>query len=120
MFRHTLKIILRNLIRNKSFNIINTMGLAVGLVSFLFIFLWVWDELSYDNFHENGDRIYRIAWFSDNPQTRTPHPMTYTMVEDFSEVENAVSISPVWGEGLTQPERTIKYGEVQFEESGIY
>ena len=120
MIRHTLKIAIRNLIKNKVYNFINILGLSIGIVSFLFIFLWVRDELSYDDFHEKANRIYRIAWFSDNPQTRTPHPMTYTMVEDFLEVENAVSVSPVWGEGLTQPERTVKYGEVQFEESGIY
>lgn len=120
MIKHFLKIAFRNLVKNKSFTLINILGLSVGIMSFLFIFLWVEDELSYDNFHEQGADIYRIAWHGSEPQTRTPHPMTYSMVEDFSEVKNAVSITPVWGAGLTQPERTIKYGEVQFEESGIY
>ena len=120
MIKHFLKITFRNLVKNKSFTLINILGLSIGIMSFLFIFLWVQDELSYDNFHKKGDRIYRIGWQSDNPQTRTPHPMTYSMVTDFAEVENAVSITPVWGAGLTQPERTVKYGEVQFEESGIY
>lgn len=120
MIKHFLKIAFRNLVKNKSFTLINILGLSIGIMSFLFIYLWVQDELSYDKFHEKADNIYRIAWQSDNPQTRTPHPMTYSMVEDFSEVENAVSITPVWGEGLTQPERTVKYGDVQFEESAIY
>lgn len=120
MIEHFLKIAFRNLVKNKSFTLINILGLSIGIMSFLFIFLWVQDELSYDNFHDKGDRIYRIGWQSSNPQTRTPHPMTYSMVTDFSEVENAVSITPVWGEGLTQPERTVKYGEKQFEESAIF
>lgn len=120
MIEHFLKITFRNLVKNKSFTLINILGLSVGIMSFLFIFLWVQDELSYDKFHEKANRIYRIYWQDSDPQTRTPHPMTYSMVEDFTEVENAVSITPVWGDGLTQPERTVKYGEVQFEESSIY
>lgn len=120
MIKHFLKIAFRNLVKNKSFTLINILGLSIGIMSFLFIFLWVQDEMSYDNFHEKGDHIYRIAWQGSDPQTRTPHPMTYSMIEDFSEVKNAVSITPVWGAGLTQPERTVKYGEVQFEESAIY
>lgn len=120
MFRYNLKIAFRNILRNQQYNLINLLGLSVGIMSFLYIFLWVKDELSYDRFYEKSDRIYRIDWYSDNPQTRTPHPMTYTMVNDFPEVENAVSLTPVWGAGLTQPDRMVKYGEVQFEENGIY
>ncbi len=120
MFRFNLKIAFRNILKNKEYTLINLLGLSIGIMSFLFIFLWVKDELSYDRYHENSDRIYRIDWYSDIPQTRTPHPMTYTMVNDFPEVENAVSITPVWGPGLTQPDRRVKNGEIQFEENGIY
>jgi len=120
MFRFNLKIAFRNILKNQQYNLINLLGLSVGIMSFLYIFLWVKDELSYDRFFEKSDRIYRIDWYSDNPQTRTPHPMTYTLVNDFPEVENAVSLTPVWGAGLTQPDRLVKYGEIQFEENGIY
>jgi putative ABC transport system permease protein len=120
MFRFNLKIAFRNILKDQQYNLINLVGLSVGIMSFLYIFLWVKDELSYDRFHEKYDRIYRIDWYSDHPQTRTPHPMTYTLVNDFPEVENAVSLTPVWGGGLTQPDRLVKYGEIQFEENGIY
>jgi putative ABC transport system permease protein len=120
MFRFNLKIAFRNILRNTEYTLINLVGLSVGIMSFLYIFLWITDELSYDRFHEKSDRIYRIDWYSDNPQTRTPHPMTYTMVNDFPEVEDAVSITPVWGPGLTQPERMVKYEQIQFAENGIY
>ena len=120
MFRFNLKIAFRNILRNKEYTLINLVGLSVGIMSFLYIFLWITDELSYDRFHEKSDRIYRIDWYFDNPQTRTPHPMTYTMVSDFPEVEDAVSITPVWGPGLTQPERMVKYEQIQFAENGIY
>ena len=120
MFRNYIKIAFRYILKNIGYSFINILGLAAGIMSSIFIVLWIIDESSYDTFHENADRIYRIVWQSDNPQTRTPHPMTYQMVADFPEVENAVSITPVWGEGLTRPMRTVKQGEIQYEEDGIY
>ncbi len=120
MIIYNLKIALRNILKNKGFNLINIIGLSIGMMATIFISLWILDELSYDKFHEHADRIYRIDWQSDNPQTRTPHPMTYELVKDMPEVENAVSLTPVWGEGMTRPLRTVKQGEIQYEENGIY
>jgi len=120
MIIYNLKITFRNILKNKGFNLVNIFGLSIGMMATIFISVWILDELSYDQFHEYADRIYRIDWQSDNPQTRTPHPMTYELVGDMTEVENAVSITPVWGDGLTRPMRTVKQGDLQFEESGIY
>jgi len=120
MIIYNLKIAIRNILRNKGYNLINILGLSVGMMASIFISLWIVDELSYDRFHQYADRIYRIAWQSENPQTRTPHPMSYQLVNDLPEVENAVSITPVWGAGLTRPMRTVKQGEIQYEENGIY
>ncbi|SJZ79309.1 putative ABC transport system permease protein [Chitinophaga eiseniae] len=50
----------RNLLRQKTFSLINLMGLAIGLTCFLLIALYIADECSYDRFHEKADRIYRI------------------------------------------------------------
>ena len=120
MIIYNLRIAFRNILKNKGFNLVNIFGLSIGMMATIFISLWILDELSYDQFHEYADRIYRIDWQSDNPQTRTPHPMTYELVGDMTEVENAVSITPVWGDGMTRPMRTVKQGDLQFEESGIY
>jgi putative ABC transport system permease protein len=60
MFTNYLKIAWRNLIKNKTFSLINIFGLAIGLASFMLIALYVVDEKSYDKFHENADNIYRI------------------------------------------------------------
>ena len=60
MLKNYIKIAWRNLLRNKTFSIINIAGLAIGLCCFLLIALYVLDELSYDKFNENADRIYRI------------------------------------------------------------
>ncbi len=61
MFWHYLKIASRNLIKRKFYSFINVLGLAIGMACCLLITLYVMDELSYDKFHENADRIYRIA-----------------------------------------------------------
>ncbi len=57
---YQLKIALRNLRRNGLYSVINVSGLAVGLAVCILISLWVKDELSYDRFHKDGDRIYRV------------------------------------------------------------
>lgn len=120
MFKYNFKIAIRNILKNKEYTLINLMGLSIGLMSFLFIYLWISDELSYDRFHQYSDRIYRIAWISEMPQTRTPHPMTYTMVRDLPEVENAVSMTPIFGSGLSQVDRLVKYGEKKYNEKDIF
>ena len=60
MFRHYLLIALRNLARHLNFSVINIGGLAIGLSSFIFIILYINDELRYDRFHEKAERIYRV------------------------------------------------------------
>lgn len=121
MFRSYLKSAIRNFIKRVNFSLINVSGLAVGLSAVLLITLYVEDELSYDTFHTDSENIYRIAWFSDEPQTRTPHPMALQMVEDLPEVESAVSLSPLWGPGLTRQTFALKNAEsdVWFDEEDI-
>ncbi|MCB0836613.1 MAG: ABC transporter permease [Bacteroidetes bacterium] len=119
MFKNHLKIAIRNLLKHKSFSLINILGLSVGISACLFIGVFIIDELSYDKFHTHADSIYRIYWEDANPQTRTPHPMTYELVKDMPEVENAVSLSPLWGPGLTRPDIEVRYEDKRFEEGGF-
>ncbi|WP_315814974.1 hypothetical protein [Paraflavitalea speifideaquila] len=60
MIKNYLKIAFRNLWKNKAFSSINIMGLAAGLAVCLLIVLYVKEELSYDQYNEKADRIYRI------------------------------------------------------------
>lgn len=62
MFENYLKIALRNLNRQKVYSLINISGLAVGMAGFMLIMLYVFDELSYDRFHEHADDVYRVAF----------------------------------------------------------
>lgn len=61
MLRNYFKIAWRNLLKNKAFSFLNISGLAIGMASALLIFLWVQNEVSYDQFHKNKDYIYE-AW----------------------------------------------------------
>ena len=118
MLYHYLTTALRNFARNKFYTTISVVGLAIGLASVFLITQYLKQELSYDRFHESAENIYRIAWINSNPQTRTPHPMAQAMVQDFPEVESAVTLSPLWGPGLTKeifsirnPEKDVRYDE---------
>lgn len=60
MLKNYLKIFFRNIVRYKGYSFINLTGLAIGIACCVLIVLFVRDELSYDRFHENADRIFRV------------------------------------------------------------
>ena len=61
MLKSYLKISLRDIKRQKSYSIINILGLAVGMAGTLLILTYVFNELSYESMHKKADNIYRIA-----------------------------------------------------------
>src|SRR5688572_23722533 len=61
MIKNYLKIAVRNLLRHRVFSFINVTGLAVGMASAILIFLWMYNEISYDRFHTKRDYLYQ-AW----------------------------------------------------------
>lgn len=88
MFKNYLKIAYRSAIRHKGYTFINLAGLVIGLVASILIFLWVQDELGYDRFHKNGDRIHRVIsnlWVQ-------PAPLAPTLIKEYPEIQNAVRI----------------------------
>ncbi|MDW3196467.1 MAG: FtsX-like permease family protein [Cytophagales bacterium] len=102
------KIYYRNLLRNKAFSFINLFGLVLGFTSILLVWVYLRFELSYDQFHKDADNTYRVAILNSSPQTRTPHPLAQAMVDEFSQVEAAVSLSPIYGPGLTLQDNFIR------------
>ncbi len=99
MFRNYLKIAVRNLLKFKAYAVINIVGLAVGIAACLLILLYVQDELSYDKFHQNADRIYRvISEESENGVSAkvatTYAPLTPIMLSTNPEIENVVRLFP--------------------------
>lgn len=97
MIKNYLTIALRNMMRNKGYSIINILGLAVGIACTIVILLYVNDELSFDRFHEKGDRIYRMALDRQYPgRTRSyamiPHSFSQAMKDELPEIEEAVRV----------------------------
>ncbi|MEO6548744.1 MAG: ABC transporter permease [Ferruginibacter sp.] len=95
MIKNYLKIAWRNLVKNKTFSFINIAGLAIGLGSFLLIALYVADELSYDRYNENADRIYRVNsdirfGGTDLKLAACSDPMGATLKRDYPQVEEFV------------------------------
>lgn len=88
----------RNLIKNRSYSLINILGLTIGLAAVIYIFLFVSFELSYDKMHENHDRIYRVGvrgmlMNSEINQAITAAPMTEAMRNDYPEMVSACRIT---------------------------
>ncbi len=89
MLKSYLKIALRNMRRNRTHSFLNIFGLAVGLTAFILIALYVQHELSFDQYHENAGRIYRIV--REN-RAFTPPPLGPALKEKLPEVEAAARI----------------------------
>ncbi len=91
----------RNLKRDKTYSFINIAGLAVGLACCFLITLWILDERSYDRFHENHDRLFRVV--VDQPSSggmrkivATPPPLGLALKNDFPEIVETTRLS-YWG-----------------------
>ncbi len=98
MFQNYLKVALRNLWKNKAFSAINIVGLSVGLAVCLLIVLYVVDELSYDKYNENADRIYRVdsdIYFNGTQFTasNSPEPLAPALMKDYPQFEQMVRIT---------------------------
>lgn len=95
MFRNYIKVAFRNLIRNKTFSIINLLGLSVGIACAALIFMWVNDEINFDNFHADKDNIYRILVDRNNEgnlSAQTPGLLAKTIKDEIHEIKYAARI----------------------------
>jgi ABC-type antimicrobial peptide transport system permease subunit len=97
MLLNYLKIAFRNLGKDRLFSVLNIAGLCVGLAAGLLMLLWTQDELTFDNFHADADRIYReVAHFNSGESTEswavTPAPHALFALQQVPEVEAAVRV----------------------------
>ena len=118
MIRNYLTIAWRNLLLHKTFSLINILGLAIGMAACLLIFLYVHDELSYDQFHEKADRIYRVTTLiktegSEDEGAGAGIDVGPVLQQTYPEVEEAVRFNSV-------SVATVKKGEQLFNEKDFY
>jgi len=98
MIRNYIKIAIRNLKRNKIYSFISILGLAVGITGAALLYLYIDSELSYDAFHSESDRIYRIVEVADRPGSETRYfgqttpALGSTLLDTYPEVEQMIRV----------------------------
>src|SRR3954464_1080429 len=97
MIKSYFKIAWRNLMKNKTFSFINVFGLAIGFTCCMLISLYLFNELSYDSYHKNGERIYQLGTTfvregKDDRSANTPAPMAAAMQQEFPEIEKSTRL----------------------------
>ena len=117
MIRNYFKIALRNLLKSKGYSAINIGGLSVGMAVAVLIGLWIYDEVSFDQYHRNHGRIGQVWQFvqfgpEKSPYNVVPLPLAADMREkypDFEEISKSVYRDIV-----------VSNGDKMFSKSGQY
>ena len=118
MLKNHLKVSVRNILQHKFYSILNIAGLALGIACVLFLLLYIQDELSYDKYNENADRIFKVSAdmrFQGNDMitAQVGPSIGRTLQNDYPEVEAHVRIA----DGGNY---FVEYGNKKFKESHIY
>jgi putative ABC transport system permease protein len=108
MFKYYLKRAFRNLLRFKTISFINITGLTIGITVCTLILLYVQDEFSFDNFHNDSDKVYRII--RKNPYIAPP--VSKLVKDNFPEVIEATRIFPL-------DENYVQRGEKRYLEKSF-
>ncbi|MDO1451661.1 ABC transporter permease [Rhodocytophaga aerolata] len=116
MFQNFLQTTFRNLWKNKLYSLINIGGLAVGMMASILLFLWVQEELSYNSFHQNTDRLYRVVTSigtADSKQTWASSTASLApfAAREIPGIEQTVRFIPNWEVSL------FTYQDKKFKES---
>jgi len=121
MLKNYFKIAFRNLLRHKGFSFINIAGLAIGLACCILVALFIIDELSYDRYSEDSNRVYRVVkdFVNDDgsklPDATTPPAIGAAIQTDIPEIEHVARLMPGWGNKFF-----VRNGEKKFIEENIY
>lgn len=128
MIKNYFKTTLRLLLKNKTFSLINIIGLAIGTLCCLYIVLYVVDQYSYDKHHRQGENIYRLTSAltltgdKHNMATASP-PIAPAIKNDFPEVEQFTRVIPALGVGnhlLRHQDKSIYEKETYLVDSTFF
>src|ERR1700712_1794917 len=123
MIGNHFKTAIRNLLKNKGFTAINIIGLTVGLASCLLIVLYVVDEINYDRYNVNADRIFRITEFAklndhEASYAGTAQPLKEALKE-FPEIEKTTRFIPVNSLFLSPQKFYIRKGNDNIQDKKV-
>ena len=108
MLKSILKISLRSFLKNKTFSLINVFDLAIGIASCAVIFRYMYDEMTFDRYHDNAERISR---FEMNNWACTSVAVAPNFKSRFPEIEKFVRFRPI-------PRMVVENGYDRFIEKG--
>ncbi|WP_031425240.1 ABC transporter permease [Flavimarina sp. Hel_I_48] len=125
MIKYHLKIAWRNLLRNQSLFFLNCSGLALGMASCILITLYVWDELSYDRFYDNADRIARVVLRGnvngeELKEAMVAAPVAKTFKEDFPQVESSTRLSTLYNPKISYNNTTYEHVEAAYVDPNFF
>lgn len=126
MLKNYIKIALRNLRKQKLYSLINILGLSVGLAFCVLVMLFIHDELTYDQFHEKGDRIYRLyrqPLIEDQVLDKDlfmPIPVGPAMQADFPQVEDYVRLTPFGSNIIRHNDQLVEQSGIVFTDPSIF
>ncbi len=120
MLKNYLKIAVRSLLKRKGYTLINVFGLAIGMAVCLLIVLYIQSELSYDNFQEKGDNVYRVVLERKYPGRSTSYSMIPSSIgeaiqHEYPEVAQCTRLFNFLGNG----NMFVKIGDKVFEERNV-
>ncbi|HUR12288.1 MAG TPA: ABC transporter permease [Flavitalea sp.] len=125
MLKNYFLIAWRNMLKSKTYSAINIAGLAIGLAAFWLIVMYIADELSYDRYHTNAHRIYRVvqyaSWDDNNLKlSTTSAPFAPGLKAAFPEIEETVRIDPEGGGVMKVGENAIKADDIIFADKSFF
>jgi len=113
MLKNFLTIAIRNLRKHRLYSVVNIGGLAIGMAVAMLIGLWIWDELSFNTYHQHYDRIARVMKRSDNKGMgwvgrMVPYPMIEELEKSYGrDLSPSSSQLPSPGFSCTTGSKTI-------------
>ena len=122
MLKNYLKIAWRNLLKNKAHTFINITGLSVGMAVVMLIGLWIWDEVSYDKYFQNYDRIVQVMQHQTfngerGTQTSIPLPLGSKLRDEYTGPTKDFTyvVMSTWTQG-----HILAYKDKKLNQSGNY
>ena len=125
MFKNYFKTGWRNLTRKKSYAVLNITGLAVGIAACMLIFLVVQFETSFDNFHNNADRIFRVVAATKTPdginyKSSSAFPVAQGLKIDYPQLEHVARIWIQDGNQVTVMNDKSEASQKKFKEDYLF
>ncbi|MDQ6889623.1 MAG: ABC transporter permease, partial [Bacteroidota bacterium] len=125
MFKNYFKTAWRNLVKHKTFSFINIAGLSIGISICFIIMLFVQDELSYDRFNKNADRMVRVVFKADINggkifEANVMPQVASVMKTDYPEVQDATRLRQYGVSKITYKDKVFKEDEFAFVDPNFF